>query len=84
MTFHSSGTPVFVHTGPFANISHGNSSVPADAAALKLVGPGGVVLTEAGFGSDIGMEKFMDIKCRFDNFIRTIFMILTVVFVNNL
>ncbi|XP_014232390.1 C-1-tetrahydrofolate synthase, cytoplasmic isoform X1 [Trichogramma pretiosum] len=58
------GTPVLVHAGPFANIAHGCSSVLADAIALKLVGPKGVVVTEAGFGSDIGMEKFFDIKCR--------------------
>ena len=51
------GTPVFVHAGPFANIAHGNSSILADAIALKLVGEDGIVVTEAGFGSDIGMEK---------------------------
>ncbi|CAI8601549.1 unnamed protein product [Vicia faba] len=59
------GTPVFVHAGPFANIAHGNSSIVADKIALKLVGPGGFVVTEAGFGSDIGTEKFMNIKCRY-------------------
>jgi len=58
------GTPVFVHAGPFANIAHGNSSVVADQMALKLVGEGGYVITEAGFGADIGMEKFFHIKCR--------------------
>eukprot|EP01083_Nonionella_stella_P151216 482900_1 len=58
------GTPVFVHAGPFANIAHGNSSVVADKIALKLVGQSGFVITEAGFGADIGMEKFMNIKCR--------------------
>ena len=58
------GTPVFVHAGPFANIAHGNSSIVADKVALKLVGPDGIVLTEAGFGADIGMEKFFNIKCR--------------------
>lgn len=58
------GTPVFVHAGPFANIAHGASSVIADNVALKLVGEKGFVVTEAGFGSDIGMEKFMNIKCR--------------------
>ena len=56
------GTPVFVHAGPFANIAHGNSSILADKIALKLVGEDGVVVTEAGFGADIGMEKFFDIK----------------------
>lgn len=58
------GTPVFVHAGPFANIAHGCSSIVADNIALKLVGENGFVLTEAGFGSDIGMEKFFNIKCR--------------------
>lgn len=58
------GTPVMVHAGPFANIAHGCSSIIADEIALKLVGPQGVVVTEAGFGSDIGLEKFFDIKCR--------------------
>ncbi|XP_075452686.1 monofunctional C1-tetrahydrofolate synthase, mitochondrial [Ascaphus truei] len=58
------GTPVFVHAGPFANIAHGNSSVLADKIALKLVGENGFVVTEAGFGADIGMEKFFNIKCR--------------------
>ncbi|TRY57069.1 hypothetical protein DNTS_023962 [Danionella cerebrum] len=58
------GTPVFVHAGPFANIAHGNSSVLADKLALKLVGEDGYVVTEAGFGADIGMEKFFNIKCR--------------------
>ena len=59
------GTPVFVHAGPFANIAHGNSSIIADYLALKLVGPEGFVVTEAGFGADIGMEKFFDIKTRY-------------------
>ena len=58
------GTPVMVHAGPFANIAHGCSSIIADAIALKLVGLDGIVVTEAGFGSDIGMEKFFNIKCR--------------------
>ncbi|MCL4120380.1 UNVERIFIED_CONTAM: hypothetical protein GTU68_018263 [Idotea baltica] len=59
------GTPVFVHAGPFANIAHGNSSILADKIALKLVGSDGIVVTEAGFGADIGMEKFFNIKCRY-------------------
>jgi len=59
------GTPVFVHAGPFANIAHGNSSIIADKIALKLVGEEGFVVTEAGFGADIGMEKFFNIKCRY-------------------
>jgi formyltetrahydrofolate synthetase len=48
------GTPVLVHAGPFANIAHGNSSIVADKIALKLVGEDGYVVTEAGFGADIG------------------------------
>jgi methylenetetrahydrofolate dehydrogenase (NADP+)/methenyltetrahydrofolate cyclohydrolase/formyltetrahydrofolate synthetase len=55
------GTPAFVHAGPFANIAHGNSSILADKIALKLAD---YVVTESGFGADIGMEKFFDIKCR--------------------
>ncbi|XP_049877720.1 C-1-tetrahydrofolate synthase, cytoplasmic isoform X1 [Pectinophora gossypiella] len=58
------GTPVLVHTGPFANIAHGCSSILADRIAMKLAKENGYVATEAGFGSDIGMEKFFDIKCR--------------------
>lgn len=54
-------TPVLVHGGPFANIAHGCNSVRATRAALKL---GEVVVTEAGFGADLGAEKFLDIKCR--------------------
>jgi formyltetrahydrofolate synthetase len=54
------GQPVFVHAGPFANIAHGNNSVLADRVALKLCD---YVVTESGFGSDLGMEKFMDIVC---------------------
>ncbi|CAH1671582.1 Formate--tetrahydrofolate ligase [Hyphomicrobiales bacterium] len=55
------GTPAFVHGGPFANIAHGCNSVIATAAALKLAD---YVVTEAGFGADLGAEKFFDIKCR--------------------
>jgi formyltetrahydrofolate synthetase len=58
------GTPALVHAGPFANIAHGNSSIVADQIALKLVGPDGYVVTESGFGADMGMEKFFNIKCR--------------------
>lgn len=54
-------TPALVHAGPFANIAHGNSSIVADQIAL---GYGDYVVTEAGFGADIGLEKFMNIKCR--------------------
>ncbi|MCP5098020.1 MAG: formate--tetrahydrofolate ligase [Chloroflexi bacterium] len=63
------GTAAFVHAGPFANIAHGNSSIIADQLALKLVGPDGYVLTESGFGADIGMEKFFNIKCRYSELI---------------
>ncbi len=63
------GTPALVHAGPFANIAHGNSSIVADQIALKLVGPDGYVLTESGFGADIGMEKFFDIKCRYSGLV---------------
>ena len=56
------GTPVLVHAGPFANIAHGNSSIMADKIALKLAD---FVITESGFGADMGMEKFFDIKCRY-------------------
>lgn len=58
------GTPAFVHGGPFANIAHGCNSVMATSMALKL---GEYVVTEAGFGADLGAEKFLDIKCRFAN-----------------
>ncbi len=56
------GTPAIVHAGPFANIAHGQSSIIADKIALKMAD---YVITESGFGADIGMEKFMDIKCRY-------------------
>jgi methylenetetrahydrofolate dehydrogenase (NADP+)/methenyltetrahydrofolate cyclohydrolase/formyltetrahydrofolate synthetase len=63
------GTPALVHAGPFANIAHGQSSIIADRIALKLVGPKGYVITESGFGADVGMEKFFDIKCRYSGLI---------------
>ncbi|MBQ3116108.1 MAG: formate--tetrahydrofolate ligase [Clostridia bacterium] len=56
------GTPAFVHGGPFANIAHGCNSVMATKMALKL---GDYAVTEAGFGADLGAEKFLDIKCRY-------------------
>jgi formate--tetrahydrofolate ligase len=55
------GTPALVHTGPFANIAHGNSSIVADYVAMRSLD---FVVTEAGFGADMGAEKFFDIKCR--------------------
>ena len=60
------GQPAFVHCGPFANIAHGNSSIIADKIAVKLAD---YVVTESGFGADIGMEKFFDIKCRYSGLI---------------
>jgi methylenetetrahydrofolate dehydrogenase (NADP+) / methenyltetrahydrofolate cyclohydrolase / formyltetrahydrofolate synthetase len=60
------GTPALVHAGPFANIAHGQSSIIADRIALKLAD---YVLTESGFGADIGMEKFFNIKCRYSGLI---------------
>jgi formyltetrahydrofolate synthetase len=55
------GQPAFIHCGPFANIAHGNNSLVADLVGLKLAD---YVVTESGFGSDMGMEKFLDIVCR--------------------
>ena len=59
------GTPAFVHTGPFGNIAHGNCSIVSDAMALRCAD---YVVTEAGFGSDLGAEKFFNIKCRLSGF----------------
>src|SRR5215213_5997794 len=73
------GTPATVHAGPFANIAHGQSSIVADMIALKLVGKDGFVVTESGFGADIGMEKFFDIKCRYSGLIpQVVVMVATV------
>ncbi|MBK7319017.1 MAG: formate--tetrahydrofolate ligase [Anaerolineales bacterium] len=73
------GTPATVHAGPFANIAHGQSSIIADMIALKLVGKDGFVVTESGFGADIGMEKFFDIKCRYSGLIpQVVVMVATV------
>jgi formate--tetrahydrofolate ligase len=58
------GQPVMMHCGPFANIAHGNNSLVADLIGMKL---GDYVVTESGFGSDMGMEKLFDIVCRFGN-----------------
>ena len=57
-------TPALVHGGPFANIAHGCNSIRATKMALKL---SDIAITEAGFGADLGAEKFMDIKCRMGN-----------------
>jgi methylenetetrahydrofolate dehydrogenase (NADP+)/methenyltetrahydrofolate cyclohydrolase/formyltetrahydrofolate synthetase len=70
------GTPVFVHAGPFANIAHGQSSIIADRIALKLAD---YVVTESGFGADIGMEKFMDIKCRYSGLIPNVVVLVATV-----
>jgi len=70
------GTPVFVHAGPFANIAHGNSSIIADRIALKLAD---YVITESGFGADIGMEKFFDIKCRYSGLIPNVVVLVATV-----
>jgi formyltetrahydrofolate synthetase len=73
------GTPATVHAGPFANIAHGQSSIIADMIALKLVGRDGFVVTESGFGADIGMEKFFDIKCRYSGLVpQVVVMVATV------
>ncbi len=70
------GTPAFVHAGPFANIAHGQSSIIADRIALRLAD---YVVTESGFGADIGMEKFFDIKCRYSGLIpQVVVMVATV------
>ncbi|RLC68051.1 MAG: formate--tetrahydrofolate ligase [Chloroflexi bacterium] len=70
------GQPAFVHCGPFANIAHGNSSIIADQIALKMAD---YVVTESGFGADIGMEKFFNIKCRYSGLIpNTVVLVATV------
>ena len=70
------GTAAMVHAGPFANIAHGQSSIIADKIALKLAD---YVITESGFGADIGMEKFFDIKCRYSGLIpQVVVMVATV------
>jgi len=70
------GTPVLVHAGPFANIAHGNSSIMADKIALKLAD---FVVTESGFGADMGMEKFFDIKCRYSGNIPSVVVLVVTV-----
>lgn len=69
-------TPVFVHAGPFGNIAHGNSSIVADQIALKLAD---YVVTESGFGADMGMEKFFDIKCRYSGLIPNVVVIVATI-----
>jgi len=70
------GTPVFVHAGPFANIAHGNSSVLADKIGLKLAD---FVITESGFGADMGMEKFFNIKSRYSGLIPSVVVLVATV-----
>ena len=70
------GTPCFVHAGPFANIAHGNSSIVADRIALRLAD---YVVTEAGFGADIGCEKFFNIKCRASGLVPTAAVVVTTI-----
>jgi methylenetetrahydrofolate dehydrogenase (NADP+)/methenyltetrahydrofolate cyclohydrolase/formyltetrahydrofolate synthetase len=70
------GTPVFVHAGPFANIAHGNSSIIADKIALKMAD---FVVTESGFGADIGMEKFFNIKCRYSGLLPSVVVLVATV-----
>jgi methylenetetrahydrofolate dehydrogenase (NADP+)/methenyltetrahydrofolate cyclohydrolase/formyltetrahydrofolate synthetase len=70
------GQPAFVHAGPFANIAHGNSSILADQIALKVAN---YVVTESGFGADIGMEKFLDIKCRYSGLIPSVVVLVATV-----
>lgn len=70
------GTPAFVHAGPFANIAHGNSSIIADLMAVRLAD---YVVTESGFGADIGMEKFFNIKCRYSGLIPNAVVLVTTV-----
>jgi methylenetetrahydrofolate dehydrogenase (NADP+) / methenyltetrahydrofolate cyclohydrolase / formyltetrahydrofolate synthetase len=70
------GTPSLVHAGPFANIAHGQSSIIADKIALKLAD---FVVTESGFGADIGMEKFFNIKCRYSGLIPNVVVLVATV-----
>jgi len=70
------GTPAFIHGGPFANIAHGCNSVMATRIALKCAD---YVVTEAGFGADLGAEKFLDIKCRFAGLIPSIVILVATV-----
>ena len=70
------GSPALVHAGPFANIAHGNSSIIADQIALKLAD---YVVTESGFGADIGMEKFFNIKCRYSGLIPNVVVLVATV-----
>jgi formyltetrahydrofolate synthetase len=70
------GTPVFVHAGPFANIAHGQSSIIADKIALKLAD---YVVTESGFGADIGMEKFFGVKCRYSGLVPNVVVLVATV-----
>jgi formate--tetrahydrofolate ligase len=70
----SENTPIFIHTGPFGNIAHGNSSIIADLISTRLVE---YTVTESGFGADLGFEKFVDIKCRIGGFIPSVAVIVS-------
>lgn len=70
------GTPALIHTGPFANIAHGNSSIVADQVGIRS---GDMLITEAGFGSDIGAEKFFNLKCRASGFAPDVAVVVTTV-----
>jgi formyltetrahydrofolate synthetase len=70
------GQPAFVHAGPFANIAHGNSSILADQIALRLAD---YVVTESGFGADMGMEKFFNIKCRYSGLVPNVVVLVATV-----
>jgi formate--tetrahydrofolate ligase len=70
------GQPCLMHCGPFANIAHGNNSLVADQVGMKLAD---YVVTESGFGSDMGMEKFFDIVCRFGGLIPSAVVLVTTV-----
>src|ERR671935_82649 len=70
------GQPCLMHCGPFANIAHGNNSLVADRVGMKL---GDYVVTESGFGSDMGMEKFFDIVCRFGDLAPSAIVLVTTV-----
>ncbi|MHC1758354.1 MAG: formate--tetrahydrofolate ligase [Negativicutes bacterium] len=69
-------TPAFIHGGPFANIAHGCNSIMASKFAIKMAD---VLITESGFGADLGAEKFMDIKCRFAGFSPDVVLLVTTV-----
>ena len=73
------GTPTFVHAGPFLTLTSGNSSMVADQFPLKLAGSASFVITKAWFGSEIGLEQFIHLKCRLGNIrLAVLFLVATV------